>query len=57
MKVEHTTSGAVLDVDEKVGRGLVSAGHYTAVEEEKPKRRASARRRKSESEDSATASE
>lgn len=45
MKVEHTISGAVLDVEQTLAEGLVRGGQYTAVEEDIPKR-APARRKK-----------
>lgn len=45
MKVEHTISGAVLDVEQSLAEGLVRGGQYTAVEEDKPKR-ATTRRKK-----------
>lgn len=51
MKIKHTISGAVLDVEKSIAEGLVRGGQYTAVEEETPKRQTASRRKKTEPED------
>lgn len=51
MKIKHTISGGVLNLDDDHARGFIAGGQYTAVEEETPKRQTTSRRKKTEPED------